>query len=112
MARKKKPENETAEAQYLRRVFEHISNIATRSEKTSWNRKLENMIKLTTQLAPIEDKILDIILKEKQPIVDQVNDLRHSMVNECVHPYDYLLFQEKHVLCKFCNRKLSITNVK
>lgn len=112
MARKKKPENETEEDSSLRQLFEYVSNIASRSEKTSWNRKMDNMVKLLVQHENVENKILEIMLKEGQPIRDQIDDLRKLMINECIHPYDHLVLHENHVLCKFCHRKINITNVK
>jgi len=72
---------------------------------------MDNMVKLISQLTPIEEKILEIMLKEKQPILDQINDLRTSMINECVHPFDQLVLKDDHILCKFCNRKVGIPNV-
>ena len=107
MSRKKKPENETPEAAEERRVLEFVSNVASRSEKTSWNRKMDNMVTLLTNLEPIEQKILKIIAKEKQPLLDEISSLRTSMVQECIHPYEQLVLYSDHVLCKFCNRKIS-----
>jgi hypothetical protein len=112
MARKKKPENETVDETQVRRQLDFVSNLATRSEKTSWNRKMDNMVKLISQLTPIEEKILEIMLKEKQPILDQINDLRSAMINECVHPFDQLVIKEDHIQCKFCNRKIGIPDVR
>jgi hypothetical protein len=111
MARKKKPENETQNAAEIRRVLEYVSNVASRGEKTSWNRKMDNMVKLIAQLTPIEERIFQIMLAEKQPIMDQINDLRSSMIQECVHPFDHLILKEDHVVCKFCNRKIGIPSV-
>jgi len=108
MARKKRPENETAEQLVIRKTLETISNSANRSEKTSWNRKLDNMVKILARLRPIEQKILDIIENEKMPIQDEIQQLRKVMVRECVHPYEYLVLEGDHVCCKFCDRKLSI----
>ena len=110
MARKKKPENETVEQMKERKVFETISNAANRCEKTSWNRKLDNMVKILARLRPIEQRILDIIEKEKLPIQDEIQKLRETMVHDCVHPYEYLVMEDNHVRCKFCERKLSIQN--
>lgn len=109
MARRKTPENETPEEQNIRRIKEAIANAANRSEKTSWNRKLDNMVKYMARLRPIEEKIIDL-QAEKMPIFDDIQKLRGIMVNECVHPYEYL---EVHVdegftECKFCNRKVRI----
>ena len=112
MARRKKPENETPEEAKRRRLFEMISNHADRSEKTAWKRKHENMQKLIGTLKPIEEKILKIIYEEKQPILDQINELRNEMVKECIHPFDFLVEKDGYVECKFCNKKIKITNEK
>jgi len=110
MARRKKPENETPEQAAERNLFETISNHANRSEKTAWKRKLANMEKLIEQLKPIEKKILDIIKEEKQPLLDQVHSLRQEMVKECVHPFEHLVQKDGCVECKFCNRRIRVTN--
>ena len=88
MTRRKKPENETHEQAAERNLFEKISNHADRSEKTSWKRKDARMQKLIELLRPLEEKILDIIKNEKQPLLDKVHDLRQEMVKECIHPYE------------------------
>ena len=112
MARRKKPENETPEMAAERNLFETISNHASRSEKTAWKRKLVNMGKLIDLLKPIEEKILNIIKDEKQPLLDQVYLLRQEMVKECVHPFEHLVQKAEHVECKFCNRKIRVPNGK
>ena len=110
MARRKKPTGETPEQAVERRQKESIANVANRSEKTSWNRKMENMVKLLAKIRPIEQKILNLH-REKLPLLDEVHELRQTMVNECVHPFDQLIVKEDHVLCKFCNRKLKRSTV-
>jgi len=112
MARRKKPETETAEQVELRRLYETISNSANRGEKTSWNRKMDKMVKLLAQLRPLEQQILDLEA-QKLPILDQVQEVRSVMLNECIHPYEYLtLIKDDCVLCKFCNRKIVINETK
>ena len=37
------------------KLLERISNIASRSEKTSWQRKMNNMEDMLKQLRPLED---------------------------------------------------------
>jgi len=59
-------------------------------------------------LTPIEEKILKIMFEEKQPILDRINDLRTTMIQECVHPYNQLVLKDDHIICKFCNRKMGI----
>lgn len=110
MAKKKRPENETMDEATQRQILEQVANFATRSEKTSWNRKMDNMVKLLAELHPIEEKILKIILEEKQPLMDAVNELRGTMVKECIHPYDQLVLHDDYIECKFCGRKLNIPN--
>lgn len=110
MARRKKPTAESMDETTQRRLKEEISNNANRSEKTSWNRKMDNMVKLLAELRPIEDKIIELHEK-KIPIFDEIQELRKQMVQDCVHPYDHLLLEDGHAKCKFCNRKISITNI-
>ena len=108
MARKKRPQDETPDQNAERKLFETISNSANRGEKTSWNRKMDKMVNVLSRLRPIEQKILDITKDEKIPIQDEIQKLREIMVRECVHPYEYLVQRDDHILCKFCERKLSI----
>lgn len=112
MARRKKPENETPEQTTERNLFEQISNHANRSEKTAWKRKLTNMGKLIEELAPIEQKILDIMQNEKQPMFDKIHDLRKEMVKDCIHPFEHLVQKDGYVECKFCNKKMKVPNGK
>jgi hypothetical protein len=105
MARMKKPGDETVEQTRIRRVFESVSNHATRSEKTSWERKRTNMEKLVKQLRPLEDKIMEI-RATMQPIYDEILGLREVMVEECIHPFDMLVHNEAAdtITCKFCEK--------
>jgi hypothetical protein len=107
MARRKKPEEETVDETTHRRVREEISNAANRSEKTSWNRKMDNMVKLLAALRPIEDQIIELQAK-KIPLFDEIQTLRIQMVKECIHPFEYLIVKDTHVSCKFCEKNLSI----
>lgn len=106
MARKKIPDNETADDRLEREIKDTISNHASRSEKTSWNRKMDNMVSLMARITPIEQQIIDL-QAEKMPIFDEIQELRNMMVNECIHPHEYLVVEEDHVVCKFCNKKLN-----
>jgi len=107
MARQRKPENETTEESRIRQMLETIANNADRSEKTSWNRKMDNMVKLIAKMKPIEEQILELT-KQKMPIFDDIQELRLTMVKECVHPFDHLTYFENHVRCKFCERRISV----
>ena len=107
MARKKKPLNETELEAEVRRELEQVANVASRSEKTSWNRKMNNMVKLLALLQPIEDKILELSA-QKEPIFDEIQILRATMIKECIHPFEYLIRKEQHIECKFCGKKIGI----
>lgn len=91
----------------VRTAMEKIAMFPNRSEKTSWKRKQDNMVKLIARLRPIEDKILEL-QKEKEPLLDEISELRKAMVESCIHPMEYLVYHDDHIVCKFCNRKLSI----
>lgn len=112
MAKKKKPQNESEQEAYERRVKETVANSFSRSEKTSWNRKMDNMVKMVADLQEVENEILDYITEHKQPLLDSVQQLRQTMVKECIHPYEYLVVDQDHLLCKFCGKKISKPNVK
>lgn len=111
MARTRKPEDETEEQAEVRRVLDTISNHATRSEKTAWNRKRKNLEDLVKKLRPMEDEILAIRVK-MQPIYDEVAILRGDMAQDCVHPRDMLVYSadKKHVECKFCGLKMKLVD--
>ena len=107
MARLKKPENETENEALIRREKETIANNATRNEKVSWDRKMDNMVSLLAQLEPIENQITDL-MAQKLPIIDKIQSLRNDMVRECVHPFTHLVHHDDYVVCKFCNKKSAI----
>ena len=109
MARQRKPQGETNKEANVRRMLEAVANNANRSEKTSWNRKENNMVKLISELAPLEEEILELMAK-KNVIIDRINVLRQAMVTECIHPFDKLVYHDDHIVCKFCNKRLSIPN--
>ena len=107
MARQRKPDNETIDQAHTRQLLETVANNADRSEKTSWNRKMDNMIKLIAKLRPLEEQIIELEVA-KLPTLDDIQKLRLVMVKECVHPFDHLTYFENHVRCKFCDRRISV----
>ena len=68
---------------------------------------MDNMVKLIATMRPLEEQILKII-EQKIPIFDAIQELRLTMVKECIHPYDHLTYFENHVRCKFCDRRISV----
>ena len=107
MARRKTPPNETPAEKIERQLKEKVANTPTRADKVSWNRKRTNLEAFYDKIRPIEDRILDLTA-QKQPIFDDMQAIREVMVDECIHPYDYLAVVDGHVMCKFCNRKLKL----
>lgn len=110
MSRRKKPVGETQDETTQRLLKEEISNNANRSEKTSWNRKMDNMVSLLAEIKPIEDKIIELTEK-KMPIFDEIQTLRKEMLRDCIHPYEYVLVLGDHCICKFCEKKISLPNI-
>lgn len=110
MAKRKKSENETVEESSIRQTLETIADNATRSEKVSWDRKMDNMVSLLAKLKPIEEQILDL-MDAKTKIMDEISILRSDMVRECVHPYTMLTYNTDHTAnCKFCGKRFSVKN--
>jgi hypothetical protein len=91
--------------------IEYIASLASRGEIKSWERKCVAMSKLLDQLRPIEEEILEIISK-RQPLVDSIEELRHQMTQECIHPQEHLVDMGEYVTCKFCDRKMAPPNAK
>ena len=84
-----------------------VANTANISDKQSWNRKFDNLQKLINDVNTIGDKILELE-SSKSPIIDDISILRNQMIQECIHPHEFLLELEDHVICKFCNKKFNI----
>ena len=95
---RKKKLDETPEEKRIRKIKEGVASVSSR-----------NMQKLIEELVPIEEKILEITREEKYPIMDKIESIRTVMVNECVHPEDYLVIHEnEYIECKFCNKKIAV----
>lgn len=125
MARRKAPANETVEEMEIRKEREDISNHATRSEKVSWERQFGNMQKiLETQLQPLENKILDLIV-EKNAIYDEMAAIRDELIRDCIHPFEHVtedplveglivgagVGHSGIYTCKFCNKKVALNDI-
>lgn len=107
MARMKKPENETDEERKIRQIKENISNHASRSEKTSWERKRKNLQNYLVKLEPLQQQVLDIEAN-KIPILDKISKTRTEMVETCIHPQSDLIIYEDFAVCKFCNMRINV----
>lgn len=106
MTEETKLEGHVSSAQETK-IFEIISNFANRSEKTSWNRKRDNIEKFIGEIQPLEEEILSLMAK-KIPIADKIQVLRNEMVENCIHPLDHLVLKDTHIECKFCNKEIGL----
>lgn len=108
MARRKRPADETPEQGKERRLKEAISDVATRGEKVSWERRRDKMTAIIEELNPIETEILTL-MAQKMALLDKVTNLRQEMVDSCVHPFDLLVVHaDNSVECKFCGKRMML----
>lgn len=90
-----------------KRDFAAIANFRDKNEKASWLRKKKNLEALVSKLEPIEDD-LRRLNSTKMTIIDEIDEIRKTMVVDCVHPQDYLVHYQKYVKCRFCESSISI----
>lgn len=107
MAKRKTPDGLSAEQLVEYKIKDSISNHATRSEKTAWERQYAGIQRLVKKLEPIEDKLL-ALTTEKMAIIDQLLELRKELVDVCIHPFEQLVIHDGVVVCKFCERRMAI----
>jgi hypothetical protein len=93
----------------INKDLQKISTFRDKNERLSFKRKMTKMEDLVKKLTPIEDEILQL-LEKKQPILDDIRELRYEMVKECVHPRDMLVHYGTHIECKFCEAKLAVVD--
>jgi len=89
--------------------LEKLKSNFEKAEILAWKRKQKKMQELIDgKLEDIQSKILDLFLA-RQPILDEITDIRTEMVSTCIHPEEMLIEQDNDViLCKFCNKQLKI----
>lgn len=91
-------------------IAKQLSTVALhhgKNEKLAFNRKIKKMEGLIESIRDYEQMILDIV-KNKQPIADDIRELRAEMVKECIHPKDHLIHCGTYIFCKFCEKKISL----
>ena len=79
----------------------------SKNDKLAWMRKYKKLQAYSEELLPLEEKAL-AVFQEKQPILDKISELRAEMIKECVHPREALIHNGNHIVCKFCEARLSI----
>jgi hypothetical protein len=110
MAKSKKDDNVV---ELDEEIINKIVNAKPKNERIAFTRKLKKIQELVKSLEPIEQKIMDITLNEKYPIMDEIQTLRLTMIKECVHPKETLIYfrepdGEEYIQCKFCNTRLAV----
>lgn len=91
----------------------HIAAVAAhhgKNEKLAWKRKVKKMMGLISEVGVFEQQILELI-RNKQPILDDIAVLRSEMMKECIHPKDHLVHHDSYLFCKFCEKKISIPRI-
>jgi len=87
----------------VKNELKEVSKFADNAEKLSWQRKYKKLQKLIDELKPYEEKMLQLY-QERMPIMDKIHMLRQMMVNECIHPKNYLTHKGTYIHCKFCDK--------
>lgn len=90
-----------------KRDFAAVANFRDKNEKASWLRKKKNLENLVADIAPIENEILRLT-NEKARLMDEMGEIRKTMVVDCIHPQDYLIHYGVYIKCRFCENKVSI----
>lgn len=89
-------------------IFTKVVNHASKNDRIAWNRKYKKMKTIIDEsIVPLENKILELTM-QKMSIMDDIVSLRDTLRKECVHPREFLLHRESHILCKFCESKLNV----
>lgn len=100
------PLDEATVARHIKAVVSHTG----KNEKLAWNRRVKKMQGLVDSHQEYEERILAII-KEKEPLLDEISILRNDMIKECIHPKDHIVHMNTYLVCRFCERKLSIPRI-
>jgi hypothetical protein len=98
--------NPELQAKHLAAVASH----RTKNEKLAWKRKINKMMGFLADAHEFEERILEL-MRQKQPVMDSIAELRAEMIKECVHPRDHLVHMNTHIVCKFCENKISIPRI-
>jgi hypothetical protein len=91
----------------------HINAVVShhgKNEKLAWKRRVKKMMGLIDEMKVVDEQILELS-RSKQPTIDEVALLRSEMVKECIHPRDHLVHAGTFLLCKFCERRISIPRI-
>lgn len=90
-----------------REMIEKVIKLSDRSDRTSWKRKQKNIQKLIESVNVIEEE-MQTMQASKQPLLDQILEIRNEMVDTCIHPEEFLVVHEGNVKCKFCEKVIRV----
>ena len=89
---------------FLRKLHGSFS----KADKIMFARKREEMDEVLSRLREAEIEIQELIAK-KQPLMDQLEEMRQKIVPICVHPTNLLVENaDGTISCKFCNKKIRV----
>lgn len=91
----------------LEQDFQIVAKCSDKNERLAWGRKRKKMDEIVKKLQPLEDAILEIV-KKKEPILEELRELRELMTRECVHLEEFLVHHGGYILCKFCDARLAV----
>lgn len=87
--------------------FALVANFRDKNEKASWLRKRTNLETIVKKIEPIENELLRLN-REKSLLIDDVQAIRKTMIDDCIHPKDYLVHCGTYIKCRFCEAKIVI----
>lgn len=94
-----------------KKIISQISNFRDKNEKASWIRKKKTIEKIVEDIKPIEEQIL-ILSDKKIKMIEEIQEIRKTMISECIHPSDYIVKLSEgdntKFKCKFCNNIIKI----
>ena len=83
-----------------------IYDAVCKGDRNSWNRKRRIMDDVLDRIRPVEDQIA-ILKSRMEPDYARLTELRDEMLEDCIHPEDYLVgLEDGTVICKFCERRV------
>lgn len=89
-------------------IFDKVVKYVSHNEKIAWKRRHKNLTnKIRTDITPIEEEIMQLSMK-KWELMDAIEESRQELVKSCVHPREFLVLKDDHVLCKFCQAKIKV----
>lgn len=104
------------------KMSSQISNFFNKNTKQSWKRLYKNMTSFIDEVySPLYDKVNNINqtptdndVQDFFNAMDQLNEMRDELKDECIHLKVFLYEDAEHsgvYECRFCGKKLKMVNV-